>query len=86
MTSVPSTQWASAALESLPAWKTPTSSASTPAKSRMGEQVHRYTQGARFYWKKIKESEKGWIGAGGVGDGFNVDVNTDVNAAKRTLK
>lgn len=41
--SVPSTQWDSAAHESLPAWKTPTSSASTPAKSRMGEQVHRCT-------------------------------------------
>lgn len=42
MTSVPSTQWASAALECLPVWKTPTSSASTPAKSRTGAQVHRY--------------------------------------------
>lgn len=41
MTSVPSTQWASAARASLPAWKTPSSSASTPAKSRTGEQAHR---------------------------------------------
>lgn len=67
MMSVPSTQWVSAAHESLPAWKTPTSSASTPAKSRMGEQVHRYihtqislTAVARCgqYLKKKKEKNQ----------------------------
>lgn len=42
MTSVPSIPWASAAHESLPAWKTLNSSACTRAKSKMGEQVHRY--------------------------------------------